>query len=295
MTTTRRCWCCSVPQPNISGVNRYILCMLHLQMHVWETVSMVVFCYPATRAATHRLRRFMSVSGGWMLLCEELFTAEKSPHITTYTVPNTILLLPFCSCWCSSVLWHSPSLGVVMCCDTAQALVFLLVSVLWHSPNLGVLGGVSVFWHSPSFGVLARVLVCCDTAQALVFLLVPESVVTQPKPWCSCWCQCVVTQPKLWCSCWCSNVLWHSPSLGVLAGIKVLWHSPSLGVLPCVLVCCDTAQALVFLLVSEYVVTQPKPWCSCWCQCYDTTKHLVFLLVFQCFVTQPKPWCSCWC
>ena len=56
---------------------------------------------------------------------------------------------------------------------------------------------------------------------------------TQPKPWCSCWCQCVVTQPRPWCPCWC-----------------------------------------------QCVVTQPRPWCSCWCQCV---------------VAQPKPWCSCWC
>ena len=50
-----------------------------------------------------------------------------------------------------------------------------------------------------------------------------QCVVTQPKPWCSCWCQCVVTQPKPWCSCWC-----------------------------------------------QCVVTLPKPWCSCWCQCVVT-------------------------
>ena len=62
------------------------------------------------------------------------------------------------------------------------------------------------------------------------------------------------------------------------AGVSVLWHSPSLGV-RAVSVCCDTAQAMVFVL-RQCVVTQPKPWWSCWCQCV---------------VTQPKPWCSCWC
>ena len=61
-----------------------------------------------------------------------------------------------------SVLWHSPSLGLhasvkhivtqpkpgssfwrQMRCDTAQTLVFVLVSnALWHSPSLGVLAGV---------------------------------------------------------------------------------------------------------------------------------------------------------
>ena len=35
---------------------------------------------------------------------------------------------------------------VSVCCDTAQALVFMLVAgnVLWHSPSLGVHAGVSV-------------------------------------------------------------------------------------------------------------------------------------------------------
>ena len=69
---------------------------------------------------------------------------------------------------------------------------------------------------------------------------------TQPRPWCSCWYQCVG----------------HSPGLGVLAG---LGHSPGLGVLAGVSVL-DTAQALVFLLVSV-CWTQPWPWCSSWCQC----------------------------
>ena len=63
-----------------------------------------------------------------------------------------------------------------MCCDTAQALVFLLVSM------------------------------CCGTAQALVFLLVSYVL------------------PGI-------SVLWHSPSLGVRAGVNnMLYHSPSLGI-----------------------------------------------------------------
>ena len=102
---------------------------------------------------------------------------------------------------------------------------------MWHSPSLGVLAGVSVLWHSPSLGVLAGV-----------------SVLWQPKPGCSCWCQCVVTA-QAW-------------------------------VFLLVSVCCDTAQALVFLLVSV---------------CCDTTQALLFLLVSACCVTQPKPCCSCWC
>ena len=87
------------------------------------------------------------------------------------------------------------------------------------------------------------VSVCCDTAQALVFLLVSvcQCVVTLPKSWCSClcqccWCQGVVTLPKPWCSC-----------LGQ---------------------CCWC----------QWVVTQPKPWCSSWCQCA---------------VTLPKPRLTC--
>ena len=33
---------------------------------------------------------------------------------------------------------------VTVCCETAQALVFVLVSVCYDSPSLGVLAGVSV-------------------------------------------------------------------------------------------------------------------------------------------------------
>ena len=61
---------------------------------------------------------------------------------------------------------------------------------------------------------------------------------TQPKPWYSCWCQCVVTQPKPWRSGWCQCVVTQPKP----------WRS-------CWCQC---------------VVTQPKPWCSCWCQCVVT-------------------------
>ena len=116
-------------------------------------------------------------------------------------------------------------------------------------------------------GVLAGVSVCCDTAQALVFLLVSVCVVTQPKPRCSCWCQCVVTQPKPWFSCWCQCVLRHSPSLGFLAGVSVCCDTAQALMFLLVSVRCDTAQALVFLLVSA---------------CCDTAQALVFLLVSAC-------------
>ena len=120
--------------------------------------------------------------------------------------------------------------------------LLLLVSVCCCSPSLGVHAGVSVLW--------------------------------QPKPWYSCWCQCFVTHPKPWCSYWCQcvvifvfllvsvccdtahalvfllvSVCCDSPCLGVLAGVNVLWHILSL-VFLLVSVCCDTAQALMFLLVS---------------------------------------------
>ena len=72
------------------------------------------------------------------------------------------------------------------------------------------------------------VSVFCDTAQTWVFMLV-------------------------------SNTLWHSPSLGLHAGVKC-------------------------------IVTQPEPWCSCWCQMHcDIAQALVFLLVSKCAATQPKP------
>ena len=47
---------------------------------------------------------------------------------------------------------------VSVCCDTAQALVFLLVSVCCDTAQ--------------ALAVFLLVSVCCDTAQALVFLLV---------------------------------------------------------------------------------------------------------------------------
>ena len=50
-----------------------------------------------------------------------------------------------------------------------------------------------------------------------------------------------------------------------------------------------------FLLVSVCVVTQPKPWCSCWSQCVVTQPKPWYSCWCQCVVTQLKPWCSCWC
>ena len=123
-----------------------------------------------------------------MLVCEELTLAEDSPRMTAViinilmymalvflltmdTIPGVVTKpKPWCSClpWTPfQVLGHSPSLGVLayhwhhsrcwdtaqalvfllvsMCCDTAQALVFWLVSMCCDSPNLGVLAGVNVF------------------------------------------------------------------------------------------------------------------------------------------------------
>ena len=60
-----------------------------------------------------------------------------------------------------------------MCCDTAQALVLLLVSVCCQSLSLGVLTGVNAAHNNINFVValvLLLVSMCCDTAQALVFL-----------------------------------------------------------------------------------------------------------------------------
>ena len=91
--------------------------------------------------------------------------------------------------------------------------MFLLLLVLGQSPSLGVPAGVSAG--------------------------------TQPRPWCSCWCQ------------WCDTA-----QALVFLLVSVVWHSPSLGV-PA-----DVSG-----------VTQPKPWCSCWCQWCDTAQALVFLLM----------------
>ena len=56
-----------------------------------------------------------------------------------------------------------------VCYDTAQALVFLLVS-MWVS--LGVLAAVKCVMTTAQAWVFLLVSVCYDTAQALVFLLV---------------------------------------------------------------------------------------------------------------------------
>ena len=121
-----------------------------------------------------------------------------------------------------SVLWLSPSLGVPagdtaqalvfllvsVCCDTAEALMFLLVSVCCDTAQVLVLLLVSACCDTAHVLVFLLVSACCDTAQVLMFLLVSHPcVVKQSKPWCSCWCQCLVTQPKPWCSCWRQRVV----------------------------------------------------------------------------------------
>ena len=110
-----------------------------------------------------------------------------------------------------SVLWHSPSLGLCagMHCDTAPALVFLLVSVCCDSPSLGVLDGVNVLWQ-PKPGSSCWCQMHCNTAQALVFMLV---------------LMCCDTA-QAWVFMLVSNALWHSPSLGVLAGVKCIATQP---------------------------------------------------------------------
>ena len=52
-----------------------------------------------------------------------------------------------------------------------------------------------------------------------------QCVVTQPKPWCSCWCQCVVTQPKPWCSCWYQCVIMQPKPRWKLLLERVLYKS----------------------------------------------------------------------
>ena len=100
--------------------------------------------------------------------------------------------------WSASVCCNTAQalafLLVSVCCDTAHVLVFLLVS-MWHSLSLGVLASVSVLWHSPNLGVPAGVCVLWHCPSLGVLASV--------------------------------SVLWHSPSLGVLAGVSVLWHCPS--------------------------------------------------------------------
>ena len=80
---------------------------------------------------------------------------------------------------------------------------------------------------------------------------------TQPKPWSSCWCQCVVTATAL---VFLLVTVCHEQTH---QGLAVSQHIQSLGVL-LVSACCDTAQALVLLLVSV---------------CCDTAQALVFVLV----------------
>ena len=84
---------------------------------------------------------------------------------------------------------------VLVCCDTAQTLVFFLVLVCCNTAQALIFLLVSVFW---------------DTAQALMPLL--ASVCWDTAQWCRWWRQCVGTQ-----------------SNGAGAGVSVLGHSPSQG------------------------------------------------------------------
>ena len=59
-----------------------------------------------------------------------------------------------------------------VCCNTAQALVFLLVSVCCDTAQAMLLLLVSVCCDTAQALMLLLVSVCCDTAQALMLLLV---------------------------------------------------------------------------------------------------------------------------
>ena len=101
----------------------------------------------------------------------------------------------------------------------------------------------STWQHFNGAVVFLLVFLCCETAQTLVFLL----------------------------------VLWHSPSLGVFAGVKCAVTARTV-VFLLVLICCDTDSALVFLLVSV---------------CCNAAQVLVFLLVLMCCDT--PNWVFRWC
>ena len=81
-----------------------------------------------------------------------------------------------------------------MCWDTVQAVVFLGgVSELGHGPDRSILlGGVSVLGHGPNRGVLGVI----DFGHGPSRGVLCQCVGTQPKPWCSWWCQRVGTRTK---------------------------------------------------------------------------------------------------
>ena len=86
-------------------------------------------------------------------------------------------------CMCDH-FFQDPATVVSAFCDTAQAWVFMLASnASWHSPSLGLHAGV-------------------------------KCVATQPKPWCSCWCQmhCDIAQALVFLLV--PNAPQHSPSQG---------------------------------------------------------------------------------
>ena len=152
------CCCCSISLLNSLGVNCVyydIYAVVHWQVHSvgWEESCVSVFYCPATWAATCNPGRMLPefVEGGccdaslsWL----KVFPASLSSTWQHFNGAVVFLL-------------------VLLCCDTAQTLVFLLV--LWHSPSLGVFAGVKcavtaqtvvfLLWQRPSLGVLAGVIV----------------------------------------------------------------------------------------------------------------------------------------
>ena len=68
-----------------------------------------------------------------------------------------------------------------VCWDTAQALVFLLVSVCWGTAQALVFLLFLVCWDTTETLVFLLVSTCWDTAQALVFLLVSGCWDTAPS------------------------------------------------------------------------------------------------------------------
>ena len=102
------------------------------------------FCYyPVTEAATRRLREFISISREWMLSCTELIVAEVSPHITMQRITTSLCSAAFLagvqSCWCSA------------CCNTAQALLLLLVSDAMTQPKPSWIFTCLITCVSPSY------------------------------------------------------------------------------------------------------------------------------------------------
>jgi len=98
-----------------------------------------------------------------MLSYKEHIMAEDSSCVTIITQRITpFFSSSFFSLYLAgvSVLWHSPSLGVL-----------IDVNVLWHRPSLGVLVGVNVLWHNKNVVVLASVNVLWHSSSVSVPLV----------------------------------------------------------------------------------------------------------------------------